>query len=364
MQNLESRSGNIDFKTFSRTGKVLTPVERRKRPMERYKVYDLDSLCVLSKSGDALSKVEDEFERNSSQGMDFIAETDTIILQSWLGNITGKRILDIGTGTGRITLPIAEAVGNRGYVYGIDTSRFSLEALTEKAEVSGIPPNRMRLVLGDFQLDYGLNLVRFVEFGRLDSIIIWSDTFASMTENPQQVLDCAFTLLKSKGSLLLETNSLNGISYTTAERAIKEGASQELPLGYTPSFYIQREYPKYVPSDAPLGIIRNGQSLPFKFYDLASLREMVEKAGFNITDLRGISRLTGIYPADPAEKEALQKYVEIVASVEPTAAEQMMENLTDPGTVWEIAKEYDLYYSDDEERLPQYNFLALKGVKP
>jgi ubiquinone/menaquinone biosynthesis C-methylase UbiE len=55
-----------------------------------------------------------------------------------LAVVPGRRVLDIGAGTGYLTLPLAERVGTTGRVDAVDASEDLLEVLARKAEKSGL----------------------------------------------------------------------------------------------------------------------------------------------------------------------------------------------------------------------------------
>lgn len=370
--NKNKEIGLIEFETFSRTGQVLTPMVKSTQQPTR--IVDLSGYA-LPESDSIVRQVESDFApvydlvQFISPGMKFMAETDTILLQEWLGNIQGKRILDIGAGTGRITLPMAEAVGEKGKVYAVDIARPYLEVLTDKARRANIPTSRLNLAVADIQSVPTEWLVEFLEGGQLDNITLWFGAYALMTSDPFGVMSRCNELLKPGGSLTLTTNGLNGIAYRYPERAIKQGADPELPLGYRPSIYTKRAFldvPESFPgADIPRGLILgNGEYLPAIFYTVPLLQDILEKTGFEVVDSWAISRLTGLYPALPDEKGALEKYIQIVEEIEPWVAEKMEKASNNPEAVLELARFYDLRFGGDERRRAQYNYPAIKAVKP
>ena len=55
-----------------------------------------------------------------------------VLLLARLGLSGGERVLEIGCGTAALTLPLAEAVGERGRVVAVDISEPMLEAARQK----------------------------------------------------------------------------------------------------------------------------------------------------------------------------------------------------------------------------------------
>lgn len=86
-------------------------------------------------------------------------KTDDIELYLALAAQTGGPIIDIGCGTGRVMLPLAQA----GYeVHGIDNEETMLERAVRHREANDIPAERMALHQGDvrtYDLDQQFKLV-------------------------------------------------------------------------------------------------------------------------------------------------------------------------------------------------------------
>src|SRR3984957_3531658 len=61
----------------------------------------------------------------------------------------GESVLEIGCGTGAVTLPLAQAVGQRGRVVAVDTSEPLLDAARQRVGESGT--RNVTLLLGDAQ---------------------------------------------------------------------------------------------------------------------------------------------------------------------------------------------------------------------
>lgn len=356
----------IYFDTFGRSGEVLNP-SPAPRKIEEYKIINLDGR-ELPESDQTVREVESKFAPNYdsvslvSPGMRFMAETDTKLLASWLGDIEGKRILDIGPGTGRVTLPMVEAVGRAGKVYAVDIAYPYLEKIREKAALAGLPPQRLKLATGDVQSLRFEELSAFIDRAPLDYVTIWFGPLALMTTNPQGVLDNCSRLLRESGALMLTTNSLNGLAYRVPEAAIRDGADPKLPLGYEPSIFTRRKFARAGDFEPQGMILGTGQILPATFYDLPDINRRLIRAGLTITDIRGITRLTGLYPRDPSSEFGLELFTGVVSGVEPEVAGKMQQ-CGNSECVWEEAAGCDEKYCRDADKLPQYTYLAVAAVK-
>jgi SAM-dependent methyltransferase len=72
------------------------------------------------------------------------------LLLACLGLAGGESVLEIGCGTGAVTLPLAEAVGERGHVLAVDISQPMLDAARQRIDKSGT--HNVELTLGDAQV--------------------------------------------------------------------------------------------------------------------------------------------------------------------------------------------------------------------
>ncbi len=64
---------------------------------------------------------------------------------AWLAPAPGERVVELGVGTGRTTLPLLEAVGPEGRVWGVDLAPHMLERTRERAAAAGVG-DRLTLV--------------------------------------------------------------------------------------------------------------------------------------------------------------------------------------------------------------------------
>ena len=72
------------------------------------------------------------------------------LLLACLGLAGGESVLEIGCGTGAVTLPLAEAVGEHGRVLAVDISQPMLDAARQRIDESGT--HNVKLMLGDAQV--------------------------------------------------------------------------------------------------------------------------------------------------------------------------------------------------------------------
>jgi SAM-dependent methyltransferase len=108
----------------------------------------------------------------------------------------GDPVLELGCGTGRVTLAIAEA-GQR--ITGLDLSERMLErAVESRAGLSAEAQERLRLVQGD--------MTRFDLGERFQTVIVPFRPFQHLLELRQQILclDCAARHLTRGGRLILD----------------------------------------------------------------------------------------------------------------------------------------------------------------
>ncbi len=114
---------------------------------------------------------------------------------------TGKRLLDLGCGTGNITIPLAQ----KGYnVTGVDLSEEMLEMAAEKSEALGLTIDWQQQNLNDLQLidEDGRDL-------QFDAIIATFDVFNHLTEpeDLQMLFHALNPLLADDGVLLFDVQT-------------------------------------------------------------------------------------------------------------------------------------------------------------
>ena len=72
------------------------------------------------------------------------------LLLACLRLIGGESVLEIGCGTGAVTLPLAQAVGDHGRVVGVDISEPMLDVARQRVRESGM--RNTTLLLGDAEV--------------------------------------------------------------------------------------------------------------------------------------------------------------------------------------------------------------------
>src|SRR5438046_793029 len=74
----------------------------------------------------------------------------TALLLARLGITGGENVLEIGCGTGALTVPLAAAIGNHGRLVAIDISEPMLGVARQRVQEHGL--HNIKLLLGDAQV--------------------------------------------------------------------------------------------------------------------------------------------------------------------------------------------------------------------
>ena len=104
----------------------------------------------------------------------------------------GARVIDIGCGPGRVTIPLARAVGPGGEVIALDVQAAMLARVAEKAETERIA--NIRLMQSDVRNEK-------IDDGSLDGAVMV--TALGEIPEPAKVLPWIFSALKPGGRLLV-----------------------------------------------------------------------------------------------------------------------------------------------------------------
>jgi SAM-dependent methyltransferase len=104
----------------------------------------------------------------------------------------GARVIDIGCGPGRVTIPLARAVGPGGEVIALDVQAAMLAKVAEKAETERIA--NIRLMQSDARSAR-------IDDGSLDAAVMV--TALGEIPEPAKVLPLIFSALKPSGRLLV-----------------------------------------------------------------------------------------------------------------------------------------------------------------
>jgi ubiquinone/menaquinone biosynthesis C-methylase UbiE len=103
----------------------------------------------------------------------------------------GLHVLDLGAGTGKQTIPLAEAVGKEGRILAADSSAAALQELTREARLLGLA-DRLDTLVTDFD-----DFPRRIEASMFDRV---SSCYALYYANdPDSVFRCVRTALKGDG---------------------------------------------------------------------------------------------------------------------------------------------------------------------
>jgi SAM-dependent methyltransferase len=150
----------------------------------------------------------------------------------------GESILEIGCGTGAVTLPLAQAVGEQGRVVAVDISEPMLDVARQRLGESGL--RTITLLLGDAQV-MPLELAAFDVATSRMGVMFFADPVAAFRN--------IGSALKPGGRLVfacwapLEENRHWLISYEIAQRHLGTPASEGAkpgPLAFGDADYVRR----------------------------------------------------------------------------------------------------------------------------
>jgi len=109
-----------------------------------------------------------------------------------LGDLRGARVLDIGCGPGRVTIPLAQAVGASGTVFALDCQRAMLNRVAHKFTKGGL--TNVRLIESTLRGDV-------IDEASLDTAV--AVMVLGEIPNPATVFPLVFAALKPGGRLLV-----------------------------------------------------------------------------------------------------------------------------------------------------------------
>jgi ubiquinone/menaquinone biosynthesis C-methylase UbiE len=104
----------------------------------------------------------------------------------------GMQVLDLGCGTGKQSIPIADVIGDSGSVYCLDISEQALQELSNEARLKGLDK---RIVLVNSKID-DLSSIKNHNFD-----IILSCYALYYTESPYDIFTTMYSLLRPGGIL-------------------------------------------------------------------------------------------------------------------------------------------------------------------
>lgn len=113
--------------------------------------------------------------------------------------LTGvKNCLDLGCGTGKVSMMIAKLIGDQGQVLGLDINELNIKAAIKSAKIQQIDNVNFE-VFDAYQLNSGTTYD-----------VIYSRFLLSHLANPRTVLENALQSLTPGGKLLLEETDFSG----------------------------------------------------------------------------------------------------------------------------------------------------------
>lgn len=227
-----------------------------------------------SQSGDSWVKLE---ERTDAQLDPF-----GLAAMERLAPKPGERVLDVGCGTGQTLLELADAVGPRGHVLGVDISEQMLGRAKERVAARGA--SHVDLVLGDAQTHaFGERFdAAFSRFG----IMFFRDSEAALRN--------LLGALEPGGRLAFvcwQSMSRNPWARLLLDAVMPVLGATELP---------------------PL--VRDDQPGPFFFHDVNRVRRHLERAGFESISVEPLERQVHFGAA-----MTLQEGVEFSTKIGPAA---------------------------------------------
>ncbi len=158
--------------------------------------------------------------------------------------IAGSIAVDVGAGTGFITVSLAEEVGDKGKVFAVDSHTVLLKVTLMNSKEKGI---EQRVVAKESKADR-LPL----ESNFADSVIC--NMFLHHTPNPERVLDEMVRVAKVGGRVVIsdmvghppsptrpgeKADAWPGFNVETVERWLKERGLVEVKVEKTPHWYIE-----------------------------------------------------------------------------------------------------------------------------
>jgi len=135
-----------------------------------------------------------------------VTRSESILKQ--LGTVIGARIADIGCGPGRVTLPLAQAVGAEGEVLAVDVQNEMLQKVARKAGERGL--SNIKLLLGDARR------IELLERS-LDAVLLVM-ALGEIPEHPKVFLSI-YSALNENGRLLI-SESVFDPHYTRKNKLI------------------------------------------------------------------------------------------------------------------------------------------------
>jgi len=224
----------------------------------------------------------------------------------------GIRVLDVGCGTGAITLGIAEKVGETGQVIGLDSS----EHLIKEGKALFKLPNNLELVVGD--------LFSYEPVEKFDLIV--SARVLQWLNNPKVALEKMKTWLKTGGRISI-------LDYNHEELEWTPEPPKSMQLFYAAFLKWKKEagMNNRIAEDLPSYF----EELGFHSIESVNANEVYQRGNTNflpkigiwtkVAESRGLQMLRDGYIMEELRLEAIEAYNEWIE----TEAEQMVMKLND-----------------------------------
>lgn len=107
----------------------------------------------------------------------------------------GDKVADFGSGSGNLTVFIAQAVGNSGRVFAIDVQERALQAVKSRAEIMGL--NNIKTIQADLEAFDGSTLKE----NSMDAVFVSNTLF--QVKDKEAVIKEAKRVLRDSGMLII-----------------------------------------------------------------------------------------------------------------------------------------------------------------
>lgn len=138
----------------------------------------------------ALGNLDAEHERLQRQGARLSADTERLFREAGIG--TGQRILELGSGTGEVSMVLSRLVGPTGEVVAIERDTQTIARARDRVSAAGA--TSIRFIESDIS--------RFDEAGPFDAVV--GRFILCWTPNPASVLHRMATLIQPGGVMAFQ----------------------------------------------------------------------------------------------------------------------------------------------------------------
>lgn len=228
--------------------------------------------------------------------LDYGEVTEDLLFYRSYAQRTGGPVLELGVGTGRVALPLAQA-GFR--VVGLDSSEAMLEAA--RGKIPARLKRRLRLVYGDMQ--------EFALEERFPLAFIAANTFAHITlaEDRIRTLECVRGHLTEGGLLILALSGQLG-PWGRAGEVLLDWVKQDPSTGNTIAKFVSIQYDPtrqiqeitfiYDEVDEEGRVRRTIVTFPLRYTSLPELELLLNQSSF------AVEAVYGSYDLEPYRSES------------------------------------------------------------